>query len=540
VQGSKADYNLLRAFIRNCRRSMRRVKVADTSGAPEMTGGALLMRTLIFKRLLEREILAPDEKFVGLLLPPSQGGVLANVALPMAQRVAVNLNYTASSDILNSCIAQCGIRQVLTSKRVMQKLKLDLNAKIVFLEDFREKVTLADKLAAAVQAYATPAWLLDRWLGIDLIKPDDLLTLLFTSGSTGEPKGVMLSHQNVGSNVDAIDQVVHLTENDVAVGVLPFFHSYGYTATLWTMLALKPKGVYHFSPLEAQVVGDMARKHRATILMATPTFLRNFLKRCEPEDFAAVDVVFASAERLPIELCEAFEKKFGVRPVEAFGATELSPLVAINVPESRSPSKDRSGVREGTVGRPIPGVRAKVVNPETSEEMPTGEPGMLMITGPNVMQGYLKRPDLTAQVIRDGWYITGDIAFIDDAGFIKITGRESRFSKIGGEMVPHIKIEETLQKLLSTDDDDDLKAVVTAVPDPRRGERIVVLHTPLDKTPDEICRELADSGLPKVWLPSPDSFVEVAEIPVLGTGKLDLKAMKDRAAEHFMPAAAAR
>ncbi len=539
MQASNNDYNLLRAFVRNCRRSMRRPKVADTSGAPEMTGGSLLMRALIFKRLLEREVLAPDEKFVGLLLPPSIGGVLANVALPMAHRVAVNLNYTASSEILNSCIAQCGIRQVLTSRRVMQKVKLELNAKIVFLEDVREKVTLGDKIAAAVQAYATPAPVLERWLGIDRIKPDDLLTVLFTSGSTGEPKGVMLSHANVGSNVDSINQVVHLTENDVAVGVLPFFHSYGYTATLWTMLALKPKGVYHFTPLEAQVVGDLARKHRATILMATPTFLRNFLKRCEPEDFAAVDVVFASAERLPSELSDAFEKKFGVRPVEAYGATELAPLVAVNVPESRSPSKDRSGVREGTVGRPIPGVRGKIVHPETFEPLPAGEPGMLLITGPNVMQGYLKRPDLTAEVIRDGWYITGDIALIDDDGFIKITGRESRFSKIGGEMVPHIKIEETLQQLLSCDED-EIKAVVTAVPDTRRGERIVVLHTHLDRTPDEICRELSDAGLPNLWIPSPDSFIEVAEIPVLGSGKLDLKAMKDRAAEHFMPAAAAR
>ncbi len=211
VQGANKDYNLLRAFIRNCRRSMRRPKVADTSGTPEMTGGALLMKSLVFKRLLEREILAPDEKFVGLLLPPTIGGVLANVALPMAHRVAVNLNYTASSDILNSCIAQCGIRQVLTSRRVMQKVKLDLNAKIVYLEDFRDKVTLADKLTAVTQAYATPAALLERWLGIDRIKPDDLLTVLFTSGSTGEPKGVMLSHANVGSNVDSINQVVHLT-----------------------------------------------------------------------------------------------------------------------------------------------------------------------------------------------------------------------------------------------------------------------------------------------------------------------------------------
>lgn len=522
--------NVLLAFIHNCRRSMSRVKAADSSGM-ESTGASLLMRSLIFRRILLRDIVGPDEKFVGLLLPPSVPSVLANVAVPMAGRIPVNLNYTVSSEVMDSCIRQCNIKHVLTSKRVMQRVKIDINAELVFLEDFKDKVRLSDKLMGAIGAYATPVPLLARQLGINNIQPDDVLTVLFTSGSTGEPKGVMLTHRNVGSNVLAIKEVVHLTENDVAIGVLPFFHSYGYTATLWTMLGLKPKAAYHYSPLEAQQVGELSRKHRATILMATPTFLRSYVKRCEPQDFASLDVVFASAEKLPSELSDAFEKKFGVRPVEAFGATELSPLVAVNVPESRAPSRDRSFTREGSVGRPIPGVKIRITDLDTGKECPTGTPGMMWVGGPSVMKGYLNRPDLTTPVVKDGWYKTGDVAFLDKDGFITITGRESRFSKLGGEMVPHIKIEEMIQEIIGGDDDEHLHAVVTAVPDAKKGERIVVLHTHLDKTPAEICRALAEAGMPNLWIPSADSFYEIAEIPVLGTGKLDLKALKNRALE---------
>lgn len=524
------DTNLLRLFVRNCRKHKSQSKVADTTGQ-ELSAGGLLMRALIFRRLLLREILGPDEKFVGLLLPPSVGAVLANVALPLAGRIGVNLNYTASREVMDSCIRQCGIRHVLTSRRVMQRLNLEVSAEVVYLEDFITRVTKLDKLIAAAMTYAMPLFWLERHLGLNKITPDDLLTVLFTSGSTGDPKGVMLSYQNVGSNVQAIDEVVHLTTSDTAVGILPFFHSYGYTATMWTMLALAPKGVYHFSPLEAQQVGELTRKHRANILMATPTFLRSYLKRCQPEDFASLEVIFASAERLPADLTDAFEQKFGVRPVEAYGATELAPLACLNVPDSRSHGAENRGNKEGSVGRPIPGVTAKIVHPETGEDLDVDEPGMLLFTGPNVMQGYLDRPDLTEKVIRDGWYVTGDIAKIDEEGFVTITGRQSRFSKIGGEMVPHIKIEETIAKLLKSDE--ELKAAVTAVPDPKRGERLVVLHLPLDRTPDEIYRQLTASGLPKLWIPSPDSFVEVDELPILGSGKLDLKALKEMALDRF-------
>jgi acyl-[acyl-carrier-protein]-phospholipid O-acyltransferase/long-chain-fatty-acid--[acyl-carrier-protein] ligase len=514
---------------------MRRAKVADSLGT-ELTGAGLLMRSLILRRLLRREVLADDEQFVGLLLPPSAGAVLANAALTLDRRIAVNLNYTVSPEVLNECVRQCGIRRVLTSRRMMEKLRqqapFEVNAELVYLEDFKEKATRTDKLVAAAQTWLFPAAVLERHLGLTKIDPDDLLTVIFTSGATGQPKGVMLTYRNVGSNIEAFNQIIHLGKEDVLVGILPIFHSFGYTVTLWTVLTLEPKGVYHYSPLEARQVGKLCRAHGGTIMVATPTFLRAYLRRCEPEDFATLEVVVAGAEKMPIELAAAFEKKFGVRPIEGYGATEVSPVVSANIPPSRAIGSARQGVKEGSVGPPLPGIRAKVIDLDTGEDLGVGKSGMLLISGPNVMKGYLHRPDLTAEVVRDGWYVTGDVAVIDADGFIHITGRLARFSKIGGEMVPHIRVEEAITAALHLDEE-DLRMVVTGVPDQKKGERLVVLHTGLDRAPEEICKALAESGLPPIWIPSPDSFRRIDEIPVLGTGKLDLKRVKEVAQQQF-------
>lgn len=438
----------------------------------------------------------------------------------------MNLNYTVSADVLNYCCRECGIRHILTSRKVMERLQFSLEPELVYLEDFKERVTPWDIVAATLQAYLLPIALLERRLGLRLIQPDDLFTVIFTSGSTGQPKGVMLSYGNIGSNIEAIDKVVRLSPRDVVGGVLPFFHSFGFTVTLWSVLSLDIRGAYHFSPLDAKVIGKLCADDRVTVLVATPTFLRTYLRRCTREEFATLDVVVAGAEKLPRELANAFEEKFGVRPVEGYGTTELSPLVSVNIPPSRAPrGQEGKGLKDGSVGRPVPGVFAQVIHRETGEPLAADQPGMLRIKGPNVMQGYLNQPERTAEVIRDGWYVTGDIAILDAEGFIFITGRESRFSKIGGEMVPHIGIEEALQTLLSPDEH-KLTVAVSAVPDERKGERLIVLHTALEKSPEQICKELSAAGLPNLWIPSPDSFYQVDEIPVLGTGKLDLQAVK--------------
>jgi acyl-[acyl-carrier-protein]-phospholipid O-acyltransferase / long-chain-fatty-acid--[acyl-carrier-protein] ligase len=479
VKQSKGKWiGLAGRFVRTCKKRKRSVKIADSMGN-ELTGGGLLTRSLILRRLLLRGVLEDDEQCVGLLLPPSVAAVVANMAVSLDRRQPVNLNYTASSDVLNQCIAQAGIRRVLTSRAVMEKFDFDLHAELVYLEDFRSKATWRDKLSGAMASYLIPASWLCRALKLHQVRADDLVTLIFTSGSTGMPKGVMLTQANIASNVEAIEQVIHLQRDDVLLGILPFFHSFGYTVTLWAVMSIDIQGAYHVNPLDGRQVGKLCKKQGVTVLLGTPTFLRNYLRRCEREDFESVDTVVVGAERLPPELAEAFEQRFGVRPIEGYGTTECSPLVSVNIPPSRSLAKNSIDAKEGSVGRPVPGVHAKVTDLDTGQELGTGRSGMLWIKGPNVMKGYYGREDLTAEVIHDGWYRTGDVALIDEDGFIRITGRESRFSKIAGEMVPHIRIEEALTQLIQADEEQGPKAIVTSVPDPRKGERLVVIHTEL-------------------------------------------------------------
>jgi acyl-[acyl-carrier-protein]-phospholipid O-acyltransferase/long-chain-fatty-acid--[acyl-carrier-protein] ligase len=242
-------------------------------------------------------------------------------------------------------------------------------------------------------------------------------------------------------------------------------------------------------------------------------------------------VVVAGAEKLPSGLAEAFQQRFGVRPIEGYGTTELSPVVAVNAPPSRDPSGGQNR-REGSVGRPLAGVAVRVVDPQSRQELPVGAEGLLLVKGPNVMQGYFGRADLTAEVLRDGWYSTGDMATIDADGFLWITGRLSRFSKIGGEMVPHVRVEELIHEIVRPDGDGP-RVAVAAVHDEKKGERLVVLHCGLALPPETVCRRLIEKGLPPLWVPSPDSFRQVAAIPLLGTGKLDLAGLQALARAEF-------
>ena len=236
---------------------------------------------------------------------------------------------------------------------------------------------------------------------------------------------------------------------------------------------------------------------------------------------------------MPIPLADAFEERFGVRPIEGYGATELSPVVSVNVPSKRAKTPEaKLGTREGSVGRPIPGVLARTVSLDDSSVVLThNETGMLEFTGPNVMPGYLNQPQMTAKVMHDGWYISGDVGHIDTDGFIYITGRESRFSKIGGEMVPHIQVEEEIAKLAGGSDDEKTTVAVCGVPDEKKGERLVVLYTALSHEPSDIVKKLIAAGLPSIYVPNADSFIKVDEIPMLGSGKLDLRNLQKLALE---------
>ena len=363
--------------------------------------------------------------------------------------------------------------------------------------------------------------------------------MIFTSGSTGEPKGVVLSQHNITSNVDAVTELMRLTSGDRLMGVLPFFHSFGFTITMWLPLNADPSTVFHFNPLDARTVGSLIEKHKCTILPATPTFLRSYLKRCTVEEMKSLNLVIVGAEKLPDDLRVAFREKFGFEPTEGYGTTEMSPVASFNIPESRmGPEAQLSiGTKNGTVGRVIPGCAAAVFNPDTGEMLGANREGLLKIKGPNIMLGYLNQPEKTAELIQDGWYNSGDMGLIDDDGFIHITGRMSRFSKIGGEMVPHILIEQEIAKILEEDQGDELEVLcaVTAVPDAKKGERLIVLHKPMKKSAREITDRLQAAGLPNLFIPSTDSFIPVDQIPMLGTGKLDLRAVKQLALDRCKP-----
>jgi acyl-[acyl-carrier-protein]-phospholipid O-acyltransferase/long-chain-fatty-acid--[acyl-carrier-protein] ligase len=353
-------------------------------------------------------------------------------------------------------------------------------------------------------------------------------TVVFSSGSTGDPKGVMLSHYNLVSNLEQMGQTFDFGAQDRFLGILPFFHSFGFTATLLGPAHYGIGVVFHPNPLEGKAVGDLVRRYGATYLMATPSFLQIYLRSCEAEDFGSLRFVMAGAEKLPELLASAFEEKFGIRPVEGYGCTECSPVVAANTHNFRAAGSRQVGSRRGKIGRPLPGLSVRTVDPDTREPVPVGKAGLLLVRGPNVMKGYLHQPEKTAAVLRDGWYETGDIATLDEDGFLEITDRLSRFIKIGGEMVPLVKVEEELHKLAGVL---DLTFVATGVADEKKGERLVVLHTLETSKLAEVLNRLTEMSLPKLWVPKPQQFFHVDELPKLGSGKLDLRRIRDLAAQ---------
>jgi len=338
----------------------------------------------------------------------------------------------------------------------------------------------------------------------------------------------MLTHYNIASNIEQMGQTFSFDRHDSLLGVLPFFHSFGFTVTLWLPPVLGVSVVYHPSPLDLAAISELVRDYRVTFLMATPTFLQAYMRRCSPEDFGSLEFVLVGAEKLPERIALAFEDRFGIRPLEGYGATECSPVVAVNTKDFRAPGFRQVGAKRGSIGHPLPGISVRIVDPETQEPVSVGTPGLLIVRGPNVMRGYLGKPEKTTEVLRDGWYVTGDIAAEDEDGFLTITDRLSRFSKIGGEMVPHVKIEERLHEIANLTEQ---TFVVTGVPDEKKGERLVVLHVLKQDELKVVLERLPEAGLPNLWTPRANQFFFVEELPHLGTGKLDLRRIRELAVQ---------
>ena len=527
-QHKKRLRTLPRSLIKTAHGHPLRFAIGDKR-RPRMTWGAALLASILLARRLQK--VWAGQEMVGILLPPSVPGALVNFAAMLSGKIPVNLNYTASNETLVSCAAQCQLETVITTKLLLEKIPLQVPGRTVFLEEAAASPSGPEKLMALLLWFLPASWL-ERKLSRGTTRQlDDLATIIFSSGSTGEPKGVMLTHYNVASNIEQVGQTFMLDRHDCLLGVLPFFHSFGFTVTLWMPAVLGVGVAYHPSPLDLSAISEIARDYRVTFLLATPTFLQAYLRRCSPEDFGSLQYAVVGAEKLPERLALAFEDRFGIRPLEGYGATECSPVVAVNTKDFRAPGFRQVGAKRGRIGHPLPGISVRIVDPDTRQPVPVGTPGLLLVRGPNVMKGYLGKPEKTKEALQDGWYVTGDIASEDEDGFLTITDRLSRFSKIGGEMVPHIKIEEKLQELAGQTEQ---AFVVTGVPDGKKGERLVVLHTLEPDQLKSVLERLPQAGLPNLWTPRPNQFFHVEELPQLGTGKLDLRRVRDLALQ-FSP-----
>ncbi len=516
---------LPRSFLHTARRHAFRFAMADGQ-TPKLNYFAVLARTLFLARRLRKYW--RGQEMVGVLLPPSIPGALVNLAAMLTGKVPVNMNYTASNETLESCAKQCDLKTVITARAFLERVHVQPPGEAIFIEDLAKNPRLGERVCAALAA-CLPARILEKFAGAERqVRLDDVATIIFSSGSTGEPKGVVLTHYNVAANVEQLNQVFLLHSNDRIMGILPFFHSFGFTGTLCLPAATGIGVVFHPNPLDSRVIGALINKYAVTMLLATPTFLNAYTRRCEPEEFGSLRFVMASAEKLPERVAQAFEDHFGIRPLEGYGCTECSPAVTVNTIDFRAASFRQVGAKRGSIGHPLPGMTVKIVDPDTLQTLSVNQPGLLFVRGPNVMRGYLNRPEKTAEVLRDGWYNTGDIAMLDEDGFLRVTDRLSRFSKIGGEMVPHIKVEDKLHELAGAADQ---MFLVTAVPDEKKGERLIVLHTLPEEQLGECLGRLAKCDLPALWRPRPDQFVRIEKLPYLGTGKLDLRKAREMALE---------
>ena len=513
---------LTRSFVHAARRHPTRFAMAD-GRTPELTFGSALVKTIFLAQRLRSRW--HDQKMVGILLPPSIPGALVNWAALLLGKVPINLNYTSSTESLASCAKQCDLKTVVTSRQLLEKVPMKPPGEIIYAEDLAESPRFTEKIAALLAACLLPTRLLERFLGVRRAPTlDDTAAIIFSSGSTGEPKGVVLSHFNLASNVEQLEQVFHLHKGDRILGILPFFHSFGFTGTLCLPPLTGIGVVFHPSPLDAKAICALVSQYAVTMLLSTPTFLNTYTRRCPPESFGSLRIVMAGAEKLPERIAQSFEDHFGIRPLEGYGCTECSPVVAVNSYDFRAAYFRQVGAKRGTIGHPLPGIGVRIIDPDSGETLPVDKPGLLFVCGPNIMVGYLDKPEKTAEVLKDGWYNTGDIATLDQDGFLRITDRLSRFSKIAGEMVPHIKVEEKLHELLGADGQ---VLAVTAIPDEKKGERLVVIHTLKDEQLKDVQEKLAKSDLPALWKPRPDQFMYVEKLPYLGTGKLDLRRLRD-------------
>ena len=472
---------------------------------------------------------------VGILFPPGLAGYIANLAVVLAGKVPVNLNFTLGPASAEACLKKADIDCLLSTERVQKKITGFPwpESGVVDLVEEMKALSKRKTILLLAAIYACPSKLLASLLKIPKKGGDAEAGLLFTSGSSGEPKGVALTHRNILGNCAQIDAAGLLPESEKIVANLPTFHSFGFTVTLWYPLLRGCPVVTLPSPLEIKKIAEAIKEESASILVGTPTFFKPYLKRVDPELLQSLRYVIAGAEKTPDGFAEAWEEKFGSIYLEGYGLTETSPVASVNLPQAPVgvdyPGDSDDGSRKGSVGRLMPGHAARILNPDTGEDIEVMSVGLLVLKGPNIFNGYLDDADRTAEVKDGDWFITGDLARFDADGFLYIEGRLSRFSKIGGEMVPHGTIEEALNKAFELLDEEIPMLAIAGRPDEAKGEALVLI-TAVDLDPSDVREKLSEAGLTNLWIPK--EIVRVESIPILATGKLDLKGVQQLATAY--------
>lgn len=501
-------------------------RILDGTDDSQIGFDKVMAAAIVLSKVIRTET---DHARVGIVLPPGKAGLIANLAVIFAGKVPVNLNFTASQEAVRSAMRQADLDRFITVDPFVRKFPAfpwPPNRDLILIERLLPKLKKKIGLWFALSKIL-PTSVIAAHLRLSKAKPSDEAVLLFTSGSSGEPKGVSLTHRNVLANELQFHSRLKSEPGLKILGSLPLFHSFGCTATLWYPVIAGLDLVTYPSPAESKRIAELIDQHKVHIFLSTPTFLRGYMKRIDPEQLSSLRLVVTGAEKLPESFAAAFEEKFGVRPYEGYGLTETSPATNLNLPDLTSdhglpviPSS-----RHGSVGKMLPGIALRLTNPATEKPIAINQQGLIWLKGANVFNGYLDNPKKSAEVLKDGWFLTGDVGRLDDDGFLFIEGRISRFSKIGGEMVPHETLEVEITKALALDQETERKIAVVGVPDAQKGEAIILLSTVAGLALDQECIDLRyklmDAGIPSLWCPK--RIVPVADIPMLASGKLDIK-----------------
>ncbi len=483
------------------------------------------------------------EPRLGILLPPGKGGMIANYACLLAGIVPVNINYTSSEDSFRSIVRQSGIRHFISAHAFMSKLPQfpwPPDDQIIHLDRTLRSIGMAKIAAWVLFAKAAPMPLVAMTFKLDARQGDDEAALLFTSGSSGEPKGVSLTHRMVIANVTQLLSKVHLPDGSPFLCSLPIFHSFGLTVCTFLPPVFGFPMVTYPSPLEAKKLNELIEKYRCRLVVTTPTFARSMLRRAHAHSYDSVDYFIVGAEKLQKSLSDEFMAKCGVLLLEGYGLTETAPVCGTNVCRTEGSAEQPyyvPGYKFGSIGHVLPGLAVRITDPDDDNiRLPLSQQGMIWFRGANVFNGYIERPELNARIFRDGWFKSGDLGSVDLNGFLSLAGRRSRFSKIGGEMVPHEVVENAIEEFVDKPEDLHGRAVaIVGVPDAQKGEALVLLsavhHSNLTAALDDIRAHLAELGLPRLW--APREIIPVEAIPMLTSGKMDLRGCQLLACESL-------